>query len=81
VNLLRQIEVTVANGKTTPQACKEAGIVEQTYFRRRKEYMAACKSIRRRLKELEQEKSKLKRLVTELSLDKLVSKDLVSGNF
>ena len=33
VNLLRQIEVAVANGKTTPQACKEAGIVEQTYFR------------------------------------------------
>ncbi len=38
VNLLRQIEVAVANGKTTPQACKDAGIVEQTYFRWRKEY-------------------------------------------
>src|SRR5271170_7414981 len=38
VNTLRQIEVAVANGKTTPQACKEAGIVEQTYFRWRKEY-------------------------------------------
>ena len=38
VNLLRQIEVAVSNGKTTPQACKEAGIVEQTYFRWRKEY-------------------------------------------
>jgi len=33
VNLLRQIEVAVANGKTTAQACKEAGIVKQTYFR------------------------------------------------
>ena len=38
VNLLRQIEVAVANGKTTSQAAKEAGIVEQTYFRWRKEY-------------------------------------------
>ena len=39
VNLLRQIEVAVANGKTTPQACaQDAGIVEQTYFRWRKEY-------------------------------------------
>ncbi len=38
VNLLRQIEVAVANGKTTAQACKEAEIVEQTYFRWRKEY-------------------------------------------
>ncbi len=38
VNLMRQIEVGVANGKSTPQACKEAGIVEQTYYRWRKEY-------------------------------------------
>ena len=38
VNLLRQIEVAVANGKTTAQACKEAEIVEQTYFGWRKEY-------------------------------------------
>jgi len=37
VNLLRQIEVAIANGKTTPQACKEAGIVEQSYYRWRKE--------------------------------------------
>jgi len=42
VNLLRQIEVAVSNGKTTPQACKEAGIVEQTYFRWRKEFGAAA---------------------------------------
>jgi transposase-like protein len=38
VNLLRQVEVGVANGKTVPQACKEAEIVEQTYYRWRKEY-------------------------------------------
>jgi putative transposase len=38
VNLVRQIEVAVAKGKTTAQACKEAEIVEQTYFRWRKEY-------------------------------------------
>ena len=38
VNLLRQVEVGVANGKTLPQACKEAEIVEQTYYRWRKEY-------------------------------------------
>jgi putative transposase len=38
VNLLRQIEVAVANGKTTSQACKEAEITEQTYYRWRKEY-------------------------------------------
>jgi transposase-like protein len=42
VNLLRQIEVAIANGKTTALACKEAGIVEQTYFRWRKEYGGAA---------------------------------------
>jgi len=40
VNLLRQVEVGVANGKTLPQACKEAEIVEQTYYRWRKELAA-----------------------------------------
>jgi hypothetical protein len=38
VNVLRQIEVAIANGKTTPQACKEAGVTEQTFYRWRKEY-------------------------------------------
>ena len=38
VNLLRQIEVEIANGKTTPQACKEAEITQQTYYQRRKEF-------------------------------------------
>src|SRR5258707_14718326 len=80
VNLLRQIEVAVANGKTTAQACKEAEIVEQTYFRWRKEYGGLQVDQAKRLKELEQEKAKLKRLVAELSLDKLVLKDIASGN-
>jgi transposase-like protein len=38
VSLLRQVEVAVANGKTTPAACREGGITEQTYYRWRKEY-------------------------------------------
>ena len=38
VNLLRQIEVEIANGKTTPQACRDAGITAQTYYRWRKEF-------------------------------------------
>jgi putative transposase len=81
VNLLRQIEVAVANGKTTALACKEAGIVEQTYFRCRKEYGGLQVDQAKRLKELEQENSKLQRLVANLSLDNLVSKDFASGNF
>ena len=81
VNLLRHVEVAVANGKSTPVACKESGIVEQTYYRWRKEYGGLKVDQARRLKELEQENSKLKRLVSELSLEKLVLKDIASGNF
>jgi putative transposase len=81
VSLLRQIEVGTANGKTMPQACKEAGIAEQTYYRWRKEYGGLKVDQAKRLKELEQENAKLKRLVAELSLDKQVLQDIARGNF
>ena len=69
-----------ANGKTTVQSCKEASITEQTYYRWRKEYGGLQVDQAKRLKELEQENSKLKRLVANLSLDNLVLKDLATGN-
>lgn len=81
VNVLRQIEVAVANGKSTPLACKEAGIIEQTYYRWRKEYGGLKVDQAKRLKELEQENGKLKRLVAELSLDKQILQDIARGNF
>jgi putative transposase len=81
VSLLRQVEVAVASGKTTAQASKEALVSEQTYYRWRKEYGGLQVDQARRLKELEQENAKLKRLVADLSLDKLVLKDIASGNF
>ena len=81
VSLLRQVEVGVANVKTTAQASKEALITEQTSYRWRKEHGGLQVDQARRLKELEQENAKLKRLVAELSLDKLVLKDIASGNF
>src|SRR5277367_2653690 len=76
VNVLRQIEVAIANGKTTPAACKEAGVAEQTYYRWRKEYGGLKVDQAKRLKEVEQENSKLKRLVAELSLDKTMLQDV-----
>jgi transposase-like protein len=81
VNVLRQIEVAIANGKTNPAACKEAGITEQTYYRWRKEYGGLKVDQAKRLKELEQENGKLKRLVAELSLDKQILQDIARGNF
>jgi len=81
VNLLRQIEVAIANGKPTPQACREAEITQQTYYRWRKEYGGLKLDQAKRLKELEKENHKLKRLVAELSLEKQILKDVASGNF
>ena len=81
VNLLRQIEVEIANGKTTPQACKEAEITQQTYYRWRKECGGLKLDQAKRLKELERENAKLKRLVAELSLEKQILKDVAGGNF
>jgi transposase-like protein len=81
VNLLRQIEVEIANGKTTPQACKEAEITQQTYYRWRKEYGGLKLDQAKRLKELERENAKLKRLVAELSLEKQILKDVAGVNF
>ena len=81
VNLLRQIEVEIANGKTPPQACKEAEITQQTYYRWRKEYGGLKLDQAKRLKELERENAKLKRLVAELSLEKQILKDVAGGNF
>jgi putative transposase len=81
VNLLRQIEVEIANGKTTPQACKEAEITQQTYYRWRKEFGGLKLDQAKRLKELERENGKLKRLVAELSLEKQILKDVAGGNF
>ena len=81
VTMLRQIEVGIANGKTTPQACKEAAITVQTFYRWRKEYGGLKMDQAKRMKELEKENGKLKRLVAELSLDKQILKDIAEGNF
>ena len=81
VTLLRQIEVAVANGKTTPQACKEAEVTEQTYYRWRKEYGGLKLDQARRLKELEKANARLKRVVADLALEKQVLRDVAQGNF
>jgi len=81
VTMLRQIEVSIANGKPTPQACKEAEITVQSFYRWRKEYGGLKMDQAKRLKELEKENGKLKRLVAELSLDKQILKDIAEGNF
>jgi putative transposase len=80
VILLRQIEVLISQGKSAPLACRDAGISQQSYYRWRKEYGGLELDQARRLKDLEKENARLKRLVADLSLDKQVLKDIASGN-
>ena len=81
VTVLRQIEVQMANGKTAPQACKEAGIHTPTYSRWRKEYGSLRVDQVRRLKELERENGRLKKLVADQALDLAILKEASSVNF
>jgi len=80
VTLLRQIEVAMGQGKSAQIACREAGISDQSYYRWRREYGGLQIEQAKRMKDLEKENARLKRLVAELSLEKQVLKDIASGN-
>ncbi len=80
VTLLRKVEVEIAKGKTTPQACREAQITEQTYYRWRKEYSGLKMDQAQRLKILEQENARLRRAVADLTLDKQIQQEFTRGN-
>lgn len=77
---LRQIEVQTAQGKSLAIACREAGISEQSYYRWRKEYGGLQIDQARRMKDLERENARLRRLVADLSLEKQVLADVASGS-
>src|SRR2546423_15588973 len=79
VTMLRQIEVSIANGKTTPQACKEAEITIQTFYRWRKEYGGFKMEQAKRLKDLGKKKRQLKRLVAGVGVDKTIIKNNYEG--
>jgi putative transposase len=80
VVLLRQIEVLMSQGKTAQIACREAGISQRSYYRWRKEYGGLELDQAKRMKELQRENVRLKRLVADLSLEKQVLKDVALGN-
>lgn len=79
VRMLREAEVELAGGLTVKQVSKKLGINEQTYYRWRKEYGGIRMDQAKRLKELESENSRLKRLVADQALDMLILKEAVSG--
>ena len=81
VSKLRQIEVLTAQGRSAALACKDAGVSQQSYYRWRKEYGGLEIDQAKRMKDLERENMRLKRLVANLSVEKQVIKDIASGNF
>ena len=78
---LREAEVDLAKGRTVAAVCKRLGITEQTYYRWRKEYGGLRTDQAKRLKELERENARLKKLLAESELDKAILKEAASGNY
>ena len=78
---LREIEVLCGQGNSIAEAVCQAGITEQTYYRWRKEYGGMSTNEAKRLKALEKENARLKKLVADLSLDISILKDVNSKNF
>ena len=81
ITKLREAEVLLAQGKQVPAVCKQLGVAEQTYYRWRKEYGGMKVDQAKRLKELEKENARLKRLLAEAHLDKAMLQEVASGNF
>ena len=81
IGMLREAEVLQSQGMTIGEASRKLGISEQTYYRWRKEYGGMRMDQAKRLKELERENARLKKLVADLSLDKDILKEAVPGNF
>ena len=78
---LRKVEVLQSQGCTVAQTCKEINVSEQTYYRWRKEYGRLSLDQARRLRELEDENLRLKKLVADLALDKAILKEALSGKY
>jgi putative transposase len=81
IGKLRAIEVHINSGLSAEQAARQEGVAEQTYYRWRKEYGGMKLDQAKRLKELEKENARLKKLVADLSLDKQMLQEVASGNF
>ncbi len=81
VSKLRQVVVLQGQGMPVAQAVRQIGVTEQTYYRWRKQYGGMSRGQLRRLKELEVENQRLRRAVSDLTLDKLILTEAARGNF
>ena len=81
ITKLREGEVLQAKGQSVLEACRQLGISEQTYYNWRKEYGGLKIDQARRFKQMEEENSRLKKLVADLSMDNAILKEAARGNF
>jgi putative transposase len=81
IGMLREAEVVLAQGKKVGEMCRSLGISEQSYYRWRREYGGLKTSQAKRMKDLERENSRLKKAVADLTLDKLILREALEGNY
>lgn len=80
IGILRQMEVMVGSGKSIKESCRQLVLSEKTYYGWRKQYGGMKLDQAKRLKELEKENSRLRRVVADLTLDKAILKEAAAGN-
>jgi transposase-like protein len=78
---LRQVEVLTAQGTAMADAIRQIGVTEVTYYRWRKEYGGLKSDQVRRIKDLEQENARLRKAISDLTLDKLILQEAAKGNY
>ena len=81
INKLREVEILLSQGTAVGAASKKIGVTEQTYYRWRREYGGMRIEQAKKLKELEKENARLRKLVADLSLDNAILKEVAEGNF
>ncbi len=81
ISKLREAEIVLAQGGTVADACRRIGVTEQSYYRWRKEYGGVRVDQARRMKDLERENARLRRAVSDLTLDKLILQEATRGNY
>ena len=81
ISMLREAEVALAQGMTVGQICRRQSISEQSYYRWRKQYGGMKISQAKRMKDIERENARLKKAVADLTLDKVILKEALEGNY
>jgi len=81
IRKLREAEVELSKGTGIPEVCRKIGVTEQTYYRWRKEYGGLKTEQAKRLKDLEKENARLRKVIADQALDNAILREVAQGNF